>query len=136
MPTITSMPHNAPLVQQETFVPILHTFSFRVPHQIRRACVRYAAGPPGSLDVGAPSAERPVRVQTFEEAVHYNNEVHQGLTSAIFTSNPEYIFRFIGYRACPWLEGSTPVRRSPVPLRMVSLFGRAGRAARTAASST
>jgi len=33
--------------------------------------------------------------------VHYNNEVHQGLTSAIFTNNPEYIFRFIGYVLVP-----------------------------------
>jgi len=39
MPTITSMPHNASLVQQETFVPILHTFSFRVPYRIRRWCM-------------------------------------------------------------------------------------------------
>jgi len=35
--------------------------------------------------------------------VHYNNEVHQGLTSAIFTNNPEYIFRFIGYVLVPGL---------------------------------
>ena len=34
--------------------------------------------------------------QTFEEAVEWNNEVHQGLSSSLFTQNPEYLFKWIG----------------------------------------
>ena len=61
-PTITSIAHDAPIVHQETFVPILHTSKF----------------------------------STFEEAVQINNEVKQGLTSALFTQDPSRIFKWIG----------------------------------------
>eukprot|EP00053_Salpingoeca_punica_P008966 m.80123 g.80123 ORF g.80123 m.80123 type:complete len:535 (+) comp14825_c0_seq1:5573-7177(+) len=37
-----------------------------------------------------------IKFKTFEEAVAINNEVSQGLSSSIFTSKPEYIFRWIG----------------------------------------
>lgn len=37
-----------------------------------------------------------VPCESFEEAVSINNEVAQGLSSSIFTLNPEYIFRWIG----------------------------------------
>ncbi|KCV69262.1 aldehyde dehydrogenase (NAD+) [Fonticula alba] len=62
MPTITAMPHDAPLVHSETFAPILHTIKF----------------------------------STFEEAVQINNSVKQGLTSALFTKDPQQIFKWIG----------------------------------------
>jgi aldehyde dehydrogenase family 7 protein A1 len=35
-------------------------------------------------------------LQTFEEAVAINNEVGQGLSSSLFTQNPELIFRWTG----------------------------------------
>jgi aldehyde dehydrogenase family 7 protein A1 len=35
-------------------------------------------------------------LKTFEEAVQWNNEVDQGLSSSIFTTNPEYLFKWIG----------------------------------------
>ena len=34
--------------------------------------------------------------QTFDEAVEINNEVAQGLSSSIFTKNPEYFHRWTG----------------------------------------
>jgi len=37
-----------------------------------------------------------VPCESFEEAVSINNEVAQGLSSSIFTLNPEHIFRWIG----------------------------------------
>ena len=36
-------------------------------------------------------------LQTFEEAVAINNSVGQGLSSSLFTLNPELIFKWIGY---------------------------------------
>ena len=47
--------------------------------------------------IQARSRMSAVRVsQSFEEAVSYNNEVHQGLSSAIFTGSPENVFRWLG----------------------------------------
>ena len=37
-----------------------------------------------------------IKFKTFEEAVAINNEVGQGLSSSLFTQNPEYIFRWTG----------------------------------------
>lgn len=37
-----------------------------------------------------------VTFNTFEDAVSYNNGVSQGLASSLFTSNPNYLFRWIG----------------------------------------
>ncbi|CAF1044508.1 unnamed protein product [Adineta steineri] len=37
-----------------------------------------------------------LKCKTFEEAVQWNNEVDQGLSSSIFTTNPEYLFKWIG----------------------------------------
>ncbi|CAF3829738.1 unnamed protein product [Rotaria sp. Silwood1] len=37
-----------------------------------------------------------LKCKTFEEAVQWNNEVNQGLSSSIFTNNPEYLFKWIG----------------------------------------
>lgn len=34
--------------------------------------------------------------KTFEEAVKWNNEVDQGLSSSLFTTNPELLFKWIG----------------------------------------
>lgn len=62
MPTITSIPHDAAVVQNEIFVPILHTF----------------------------------KIRSISEAISMNNSVKQGLSSALFTQNPEYIFRWTG----------------------------------------
>jgi len=59
---ITDIQHNTPIVQQETFVPILYV----------------------------------LKCKSFEEAVQWNNEVNQGLSSSLFTTNPEYIFKWMG----------------------------------------
>eukprot|EP00052_Salpingoeca_macrocollata_P022294 m.193392 g.193392 ORF g.193392 m.193392 type:complete len:551 (-) comp21764_c0_seq1:1528-3180(-) len=37
-----------------------------------------------------------IKFKTFEEAVKINNQVAQGLSSSLFTRNPEYIFRWMG----------------------------------------
>ncbi|XP_046559067.1 alpha-aminoadipic semialdehyde dehydrogenase-like [Haliotis rubra] len=37
-----------------------------------------------------------LKCKSFEEAVEWNNEVKQGLTSSLFTRNPNKIFRWIG----------------------------------------
>lgn len=36
------------------------------------------------------------KCKSFEEAVQWNNQVDQGLSSSLFTNNPEYLFRWIG----------------------------------------
>ncbi|KAJ1876680.1 Alpha-aminoadipic semialdehyde dehydrogenase [Coemansia sp. RSA 1722] len=61
-PTVTSISHDAPVVQREIFAPILHT----------------------------------IRYTNLDEAIAWNNEVAQGLSSSLFTSSPEHIFRWIG----------------------------------------
>ena len=62
-PTIvTGLPHDAAIVQKETFVPILYVLKFK--------------------DLG--------------DAVQWNNEVEQGLTSSLFTQNVESIFKWMG----------------------------------------
>ncbi|KAG9292214.1 hypothetical protein G9A89_023934 [Geosiphon pyriformis] len=62
MPTLTTIKHSAPIVQKETFVPILHVIIF----------------------------------ETLEEAIAMNNSVAQGLSSSLFTTKMENIFRWIG----------------------------------------
>ena len=62
-PTIvTGLAHDAPIVQKETFVPILYVLKFT----------------------------------EVEEAIQWNNEVDQGLTSSIFTQNVENVFKWMG----------------------------------------
>ncbi|KAJ2725576.1 Alpha-aminoadipic semialdehyde dehydrogenase [Coemansia sp. Benny D115] len=61
-PTVTSIAHDAPVVQREIFAPILHA----------------------------------IKYSTLDEAIMWNNEVAQGLSSSLFTSAPEHIFRWIG----------------------------------------
>jgi aldehyde dehydrogenase family 7 protein A1 len=53
LPTIVAIAHDAPVVQQEIFAPILYVLKFK----------------------------------TLDEAIAYNNEVPQGLSSAVFTKN-------------------------------------------------
>jgi hypothetical protein len=38
-----------------------------------------------------------MQFQTLEEAIELNNSVPQGLSSSIFTTNPETIFKWTGY---------------------------------------
>eukprot|EP01088_Endostelium_zonatum_P006325 TRINITY_DN18435_c0_g1_i1.p1 TRINITY_DN18435_c0_g1~~TRINITY_DN18435_c0_g1_i1.p1 ORF type:complete len:526 (+),score=126.51 TRINITY_DN18435_c0_g1_i1:72-1649(+) len=61
-PTIVEIGHDAEIVQEESFVPILWV----------------------------------VKVKTFEEAVRYNNEVSQGLSSSVFTRDVRKVFEWIG----------------------------------------
>jgi len=37
-----------------------------------------------------------MKVKSFEEAVEWNNEVPQGLSSSLFTNNQQYVFRWTG----------------------------------------
>jgi len=61
-PTIVEISHDAPIVKEELFVPILYV----------------------------------IKVKSFEEAVQVNNEVPQGLSSAIFTSSQRNAFEWVG----------------------------------------
>lgn len=62
LPTIVEIAHDAPIVQQEIFAPILYVFKFK----------------------------------TLDEAIAWNNEVPQGLSSAVFTKNLQNLFRWVG----------------------------------------
>jgi aldehyde dehydrogenase family 7 member A1 len=61
-PAVVEIQHDAPIVKQELFVPILYVIPFK----------------------------------TFEEAVEWNNEVPQGLSSSLFTKNMQHVFSWIG----------------------------------------
>lgn len=61
-PTVVEISHDAPIVKEELFGPVLYVFKFK----------------------------------TLEEAILLNNSVPQGLSSSIFTRNPEAIFTWIG----------------------------------------
>lgn len=59
-PTIvTGLPHDAPVIQRETFAPIVYV----------------------------------LKTKSLDEAIEWNNEVKQGLSSAIFTTNIHSIFQ-------------------------------------------
>ncbi|PVU95266.1 hypothetical protein BB561_001926 [Smittium simulii] len=61
-PTITSIAHDAPIVQNEIFAPILHT----------------------------------IKVTSLDQAIEWNNEVGQGLSSSLFTTDIKKIFKWTG----------------------------------------
>lgn len=62
-PTIlTNLPHDSPMIQKETFAPIVYV----------------------------------LKTKSLEEAIQWNNEVKQGLSSAVFTSNVSSVFEWIG----------------------------------------
>ncbi|KAG0197023.1 Alpha-aminoadipic semialdehyde dehydrogenase [Mortierella sp. GBA30] len=62
VPTITSITPDADVVQNEIFVPILHT----------------------------------MKIKSLEHAIEINNSVKQGLSSSLFTRNPEHLFKWVG----------------------------------------
>ncbi|KAF9100031.1 Alpha-aminoadipic semialdehyde dehydrogenase [Mortierella sp. GBA35] len=62
VPTITSIAPDADVVQNEIFVPILHT----------------------------------MKIKNLEHAIEINNSVKQGLSSSLFTRNPEALFKWVG----------------------------------------
>eukprot|EP01137_Pigoraptor_chileana_P018865 Opistho-2@79040 len=61
-PTIALVKHDMPIVQHETFVPVLHVMKFK----------------------------------TLDEAISWNNEVAQGLSSSLFTKNPQNMNKWLG----------------------------------------
>jgi len=61
-PTLTSIRPDAPIVQEEVFVPILHT----------------------------------MKIASLDEGIALNNGVPQGLSSSLFTTNQQAIFRWTG----------------------------------------
>ena len=61
-PTIVAISHDAPIVHEEIFAPIVYVMKFK----------------------------------TIEEAIKYNNEVPQGLSSALFTKDLKHMFKWIG----------------------------------------
>lgn len=61
-PTIIEISADAPVVQQETFVPITYAFTY----------------------------------ENIEDAVRINNQVAQGLSSALFTNNMRHVFNWMG----------------------------------------
>ena len=84
-PTIvTDLQHDSPLVHQETFVPILYLLKCQVSLLLLSS---------SSLD---ESLFFSFLLKTFEEAVQWNNEVNQGLSSSLFTQNCQHLFEWIG----------------------------------------
>lgn len=61
-PTIVEIAHDAKIVKDEIFAPILYVFKFK----------------------------------TLEEGIAMNNEVPQGLSSALFTKNLQNYFKWVG----------------------------------------
>lgn len=62
LPTLVEIKHDAPIVHEEIFAPILYVMKFK----------------------------------TIDEVISANNEVPQGLSSAIFTKNLQHLFRWVG----------------------------------------
>ena len=62
LPTIAAINHDAAIVKNEIFGPILYVFKF----------------------------------STIEEVIEWNNEVPQGLSSALFTKNLQNMFKWVG----------------------------------------
>lgn len=56
---ITNLPHNAEVIQKETFAPIVYV----------------------------------LKAESLEQAIEWNNEVNQGLSSALFSTNISSIFK-------------------------------------------
>ena len=80
-PTIvTELQHNSPLVHQETFAPILYVLKCQVRYSTR------------SMSTSATLAV----LKTFDEAIQWNNEVDQGLSSSLFTNSPASLFKWMG----------------------------------------
>lgn len=61
-PTIVEIGHDAPIVKEELFVPILYA----------------------------------IKCKDVDEAIRFNNEVPQGLSSSMFTTNVQNVFRWTG----------------------------------------
>jgi len=61
-PTIVEITHDAPIVKEELFVPVLHF----------------------------------MKCSSLEDAIRYNNEVPQGLSSSLFTQNNGNVFKWVG----------------------------------------
>lgn len=74
-PTIVEISHDAPIVKEELFVPILHLIKCKV--------------------FNFPNKEQ--IFQNLDEGIAFNNEVPQGLSSSLFTQSHEAIFKWIGY---------------------------------------
>ena len=75
-PTIVEIAHDADIVKTELFVPILYVLKF--------CCLRH-------------SRKQVIKFKTLSEAIEWNNEVPQGLSSALFTTNQSAIFQWTGY---------------------------------------
>lgn len=56
---ITNLPHDAPVIQKETFAPIVYV----------------------------------LKATSLDEAIEWNNEVNQGLSSALFSTNISSVFK-------------------------------------------
>lgn len=56
---ITNLPHDAEIIQKETFAPIVYV----------------------------------LKAESLDQAIEWNNEVKQGLSSAIFTKNVSSVFK-------------------------------------------
>lgn len=108
-PTIvTGLPHNSDLVMRETFAPILYVVPCEVSNPV---CFRFSTSQNLQIShvmmsvvtvfVNVAYYKKRIKcttllprcLQDFEDAVAINNEVSQGLSSSIFTTKPEYIFR-------------------------------------------
>ena len=87
-PTISSVSRDCQIVKEETFVPILHTMKFKVCEKSHIFLKKKFQN---------SNSKNNKNLKTFEEAVEMNNEVKQGLTSSIFTGDPNKIFQWIRF---------------------------------------
>ena len=103
-PTIvTGLPHDAKTVHKETFAPILYVLKYKVRPEL--AVMHEDGYLSSSINLPPPSPSFPFRCpppppppppQDLDEAIAWNNEVEQGLTSSVFTTNMEKMFRWLG----------------------------------------
>lgn len=85
-PTIvTGLSHDAEIVHRETFAPILYVLKFKV-------LVNYCT----VLILPALCIIVLLSPQDFDEAISWNNEVEQGLTSSVFTGSLDKVFKWLG----------------------------------------
>jgi len=62
VPAIVAIRHDADIVKEETFAPILYI----------------------------------IKAKSLDQAIEFNNEVSQGLSSSLFTENPKNLFKWLG----------------------------------------
>lgn len=98
-PTIvTGLQHDAQIVHHESFVPVLYVLKCKV-WMMMTNLKAILPEPLGILffKYSWTLLNFVLKLQSFEEAVAWNNEVKQGLTSSVFTQDMGQIFEWMGW---------------------------------------